>query len=51
MVLDDTTQGIKGEQEALLLWHMYVKEGSSCGAQPRWLELGVQQGLGQIWVN
>lgn len=48
MVLDDTTQGIKGELGAQVLWHA---EGSSPGAQPQGLELGVQQGLGHIWVD
>lgn len=50
MVLDDTTQGTKSEQGALLLWHAEVQE-CSCGAQPQTLELRVQQGLGQIWVD
>lgn len=51
MVLDDTTQGVKSEQGALLLWHTEVQEGSSHGAQTQGLELGVQQDLDQIWVD
>lgn len=51
MVPDDTTQGIKGKQGALLLWHVEVQEGSSHEAQPQGLELGVQQGMGQTWFN
>lgn len=51
MVLDDTTQGVKSKQGALLLWHTEVQEGSSYGAQTQGLELRVQQSLGQIWVD
>lgn len=44
MVLDETTQGIKDKQGALLLWQAEVQKGT----QPQGLELRVQQVMGQL---